>query len=296
MDAKKIIKKILYPHIALPVLLTPFCTLFLVHSLLTRASDDIISILSYLLSFYVLALYCVRIPDLIAFIRRIKRENRLIVRYTGDVSLRISLSLVSACAFNAVYAFFQLALGIFHHSVWFYAMAGYYLVLAGVRGLLIRYTKGKDKGNDMDAEWRKYRFTGGSLMVTILALDIFIAYFIYNIRVFRHHEITVITMAVYTFASLFLSVRNAVVYKRFGSPVFSAAKAISLTAAVVSVLTLENAMLTAFGSETGEAFRRIMLGATGAAVLLAVLLISVYMIVNANRNLRKTGGKPNERA
>ena len=77
-------------------------------------------------------------------------------------------------------------------------------------------------------------------------------------------------MAAYTFASLTLAIVNAFRDKRYGSPAYSAAKAISLVSAIVSVLTLENAMLTAFGQDNSELFRQIMLGATGAAVICAV--------------------------
>lgn len=93
-------------------------------------------------------------------------------------------------------------------------------------------------------------------------------------------------MAAYTFASLTLAIINAFRYKRYGSPAYSAAKAISLVSAIVSVLTLENAMLTAFGQDNSELFRQIMLGATGAAVVCAVQGIAIYMIRNAGKNLK----------
>lgn len=124
------------------------------------------------------------------------------------------------------------------------------------------------------------------LLMMTFVLTIFILYFVWRIREFRHHEITTISIAVYTFASLTLAVINAVRYKKYGSPVYSAAKVISLVSAVVSVLTLENAMLTAFGQESGELFRQIMLGATGAAVICAVQGIAIYMILNAGKNLK----------
>ena len=109
---------------------------------------------------------------------------------------------------------------------------------------------------------------------------------LFRIREFKHHEITTISMAAYTFASLTLAIINAFRYKKYGSPAYSAAKAISLVSAVVSVLTLENAMLTAFGQDNSELFRQIMLGATGAAVVCAVEGIAIYMICNAGKNLR----------
>ena len=93
-------------------------------------------------------------------------------------------------------------------------------------------------------------------------------------------------MAAYTFTALTLAIVNAVRYRKYGSPAYSAAKAISLASATVSMLTLENALLTTFGEESGELFRQIMLGTSGTAVILVVQGIALYMIVNASKKLR----------
>lgn len=286
MNWKKIGKWLLFPHPAFLLLLCPAAAALLIYSFIACESTDAISIASYALSFYALLTAALRTPEMIGFLRRFKQENRYVVRYTSDVRLRMKLSLHSAFAFNAVYAVFQLCLGLWHHSVWFYAMAGYYLLLATMRLLLFRYTGSHAPGEDQRAEWRRYRFCGVCLLLTTFVLAIFIIYFVWKIRVFRHHEITTITMATYTFASLALAIVNAVRYKSYGSPAYSAAKAISLASAIVSVLTLENAMFTAFGQQTGELLRQIMLGATGVAVVFAVQGIALYMIVNAGRKLR----------
>jgi len=93
-------------------------------------------------------------------------------------------------------------------------------------------------------------------------------------------------MAAYTFTALTVAIINAVRYKRYGSPAYSAAKAISLVSATVSMLTLENAMLTTFGAESSELFRQIILGTSGIAVIFVVQGIALYMILNARRQLR----------
>ena len=93
-------------------------------------------------------------------------------------------------------------------------------------------------------------------------------------------------MAAYTFTALTVAIVNAVRYRKYGSPAYSAAKAISLASATVSMLTLENALLTTFGEGESELFRQIMLGVSGAAVILVVQGISLYMIVNASKKLR----------
>lgn len=286
MNWKKIGKRLLFPHPVIIALLDLIAAGLLIYSFICLESTSPVSIASYALSFYALVVTCCRTPDMVRFFLRIWRENKYVVRYTGDVRLRVNLSLTFAFALNAVFAVFQLALGIWHRSVWFYAMATYYLLLALMRLLLVRYTGSHAHGLQQMQEWKRYRFCGVCLLVMNLALAVMITYFVFRIRVFRHHEITVIAMAAHTFASLALAVRNVIRSTRYHSPAYSAARAISLVAAIVSVLTLENAMLTTFGAQSSERFIQIMLGATGAGVMLLVLTVSLYMLVKAHKNLR----------
>ena len=54
------------------------------------------------------------------------------------------------------------------------------------------------------------------------------------------------------------------------------------------MLTLESTMLTTFGEAEGELFRRLMLALTGGAISICFIALSVYMIVQATGQLRKS--------
>ena len=286
MDWKKIGKILLFPPPLVAALLFPIALGMMLYGVRMLGSASPFTIGAYALSFYGLVLVCLRIPAMIRFVQRFRRENRYFLIYQNDVQLRMNISLYGACGFNAVYALFQLCLGLWHRSAWFYAMAGYYLLLAVMRLTLVRHTRHHAPGEDEALEWRKYRFCGALLLVMNLALAIFTLYFVYRIRTFLHHEITTIAMAAYTFTALTLAIINAVRYKRYGSPAYSAAKAISLASATVSMLTLENAMLTTFGQESSEVFRQSILGASGVAVICVVQGIALHMIVKATKKLK----------
>lgn len=286
MDWKKIGKRILFPNPAFTAILSVIALVLLVYGFIALETTHVFSILSYALSFYALMLVCLRVPDIIAFVRCFRRENKYYLLYRSDVQLRMNISLYGSFAFNAAYAVFQLWLGLWHHSAWFYSMACYYLLLAGMRILLARTIRNHAPGEEQAVEWHRYRLCGIMLLVMNLVLLVFILYFVYRIRVFYHHEITTIAMAAFTFASLATAIWNAVRYRQFGSPAYSAAKAISLASVAVSMLTLENAMLTTFGQGESEMFRQIILAVSGIAVILFVQGVALYMIVNATRNLR----------
>jgi hypothetical protein len=78
---------------------------------------------------------------------------------------------------------------------------------------------------------------------------------------------------------------NVIRFRRHGSPIHSAAKVISLTAALVSMLSLETAMLAQFGGDDSE-FRMIMTSISGGMVCTFVLAMAIYMIVRSTRYLK----------
>ena len=72
----------------------------------------------------------------------------------------------------------------------------------------------------------------------------------------------------------------------YGGFLFS--KAIGLAAAGVSMLTLESTMLTTFGGEDmAEETRRLFLALSGAAVVIFIVSMAVYMIAQGNKKLKQ---------
>ena len=94
-------------------------------------------------------------------------------------------------------------------------------------------------------------------------------------------------MGFYAFYCLILSSVNAVKYRKFKSPVLSAAKAVNLTTALVSIFSLETAMVNRFAEEDDLRFREWMTAATALAVCMLVLAIAVFMVVQSGRKLKK---------
>ena len=103
---------------------------------------------------------------------------------------------------------------------------------------------------------------------------------------FQYAGYLIYIMAIYAFYNIITVVMNVVKYRKYRSPVMSAAKVVSLAAALVSMLSLETAMLTQFGSTDSEMSRRIMMACTGAGVCTMILAMAVYMIYHATRELK----------
>jgi len=287
MDWKKLGKALLFPHIAIMIILIPIATVFLVYSMVFLGTESVIAIISYVLAAYTLTIWCFKIPYLIRFFKTFKDENKYARIWQDNTRLRVNVSLYGTLIYNTAYALLQLGMGFWHHTFWFYSLAGYYISLAVMRFFLVRHTSKHKPGEKMLDELKKYRACGIILLVMNLALALMIFFMVYWNRTFNHHEITTIALAAYTFTSLTLAIINTVKYRKYNSPVYSASKAISLVSATVSVLTLESTMLTTFNDGTMDlTTRRSMLGASGGVISVFIITMAIYMIVHGTKKIK----------
>lgn len=287
MNWLKLGKALLFPHIAIMLVLLPLATVLLVYSMVFLGTTSPVAIASYVIAFYTLTVWCLRLPDVIRSVKNFKDENKYARLWLEDTHLRVKVSLYGSLVINTAYALMQLGLGFYHSSFWFYSLAAYYFVLAMMRFFLVRYTGKNKPGERMRDELVRYRACGIIFFIMNLALTLMIFFMVYFDRAARHHEITTIAMAAYTFTSLTMAIVNIVKYKKYNSPVYSAAKAVSLASASVSMLTLEATMLTTFDKGELTVFgRRLLLGLSGGAVSVFVLTLAVVMIVNSTKKIK----------
>ena len=284
---KKIGLKLLYPHIAIIIFLFPISLTIMLWSMLVLGTTHILSIIGYVLSAYSLTVVCFRIPDIIKLIKYIKNENKYVVRYRTDKHLRIKVSLIATFLFNCAYAVLQFFIGLYHGSFWFYSMSAYYLFLAITRFYLMRHTLTFKPNEKPKEELLKYRFCGWMMLLLNIALSIMVFFMVYWNRTFNHHQITTIALAAYTFTAFTIAIVNFIKYRKYKSPVFSAAKSISLTSASVSIITLEATMLTSFGADMEPLIRKLFLGLTGSAVSAFVVTLAIIIIVKGTKQLKE---------
>lgn len=230
---------------------------------------------------------CARLPGIISGILQLKNSSRLLKRYTTDVRWRVQTTLQGSLVTNGLYAGLQLISGIHSGTSWNYALSVYYALLAVMRWVLLRYISSNEPGSDITAEYRRCRLCGVMMLMINQALIAIVGMIVIYDRGVSHPPVITIAMAVYTFTLLPLAVKNLINFRRYASPVLSAAKVLSLTSALVSLLSLETAMLAAFGSADTVIFRRIITGSTGLVICAAELAMAIHMILHSTRQLKK---------
>lgn len=288
MDWKQIGKSILFPHAAIVLAALPISIGGMLWAMLRLGNHHPITILLDALSFYTLVIWCVRIPGILRLLKTFKENNRYTSAWFGNYRLRMNVTLTGNVLWNGAYGALQLGMGVYHRSAWFYSLAAYYACLAAMRFFLVRHTLRHKPGDEQRQELRKYRTCGWIFLLLNLALSGMMLHMIARNRVTRHHEITTIAMAAYTFLTLTMAIVNLFRYRKLGSPVISASRAISLTASCVSMLSLENSMLVTFsdGSMTAHT-RQLFLALSGGAISIFIVVMAIYMIVTANRTLKQ---------
>ncbi|MBQ8145085.1 MAG: hypothetical protein IJ042_09910 [Butyricicoccus sp.] len=292
-DWKAVCKKVFVLPGWLLMLLTVISTVGLVAVFVKGWDSSAVAYIVYVLSFYTLTVDCVFFSGTLpGYYRQAKQKvygTSLGNRYMTDTAFKVRVSLYNSLAISLLYSAFKLIAGVYYSSVWWGAVAFYYMVLALIRFLLLRYMNSNQSRADLLSEYRRYRLCGILMVLLNLALSGIVFQMVWQNRAYTYPEIILIAIATYTFYTVTVSIIDLVKYRKFKSPVMSASKAIRFAAALVSLLNLETAMLARYSDD--EAFRRLMTALTGTGVCLIVLVISVIMVVRANREIRALQGK-----
>lgn len=293
---KKILKKIFFLPPVWTLLISIPSYGLVIYALVCENIKLEAACLAYFLSAYALVITITGITGIVHWIRT-GIENHPFVKKVLAVPFlnrcvknrvfRAEVSLYSGFLINLLYAGIKMFSGVCYKSVWFITLAVYYILLAVMRFSLLHHVRKREKiGNDQSAQWRRYRLCGMILLLMNWALMGIIVLVIYQDNGFDYPGVLIYVMALYTFYAAITAVVNIVKFRKYGSPVLSAAKAINLTAALVSMLSLETAMLTQFGAADDEGFRRVMMAATGFGISVIVLGMAIYMILHATKTLK----------
>ena len=279
MNCKELGKTVLFPHIVVLCLLLPATTCFLTYAMLALEENEPVRIGAYIFATYTLTVWCARIPRIIRCFLKIKNENKYAQIWQGDTRLRMKVTLTGNFLWNGAYAILQLGLGICHRSFWFYSLAGYYFCLAFMRFFLVCHIARHKPGEKLQAELRRYRICGWVFLLMNLTVSVMIFYMIYVNRFVRHHEVATIAMAAYTTYRMTMSIIHYVKSKRKENHLIRVIRTINLQDTLVSVLTLQNALIIANGDEMASMVRLTMWTSAGIWGIILFFTVKSFMMI-----------------
>ena len=288
---RRILTVLLYPPVWIVVLSTVVSGGATVAVFLMRWEQSPIAIPAYVAAAYALTVVVMRCIKYFPRWFRTGKGKLHSTHYSGlflnDVEFRTTVTLYGSLAINLLYIVFNACLAVYYHTNWFGILSGYYAILAAMRFLLARYVRRVGIGTDQIGEYRRSRLCDIILLTLNLTLTGAVLMILYQDKGYEYSGMLIYIMAAYTFYITTHAIIDIVKFRKYNSPVMSATKRINLSAALVSMLALETAMISQFGAEQTPEFRRIMIASTGAGISLIVITLSVFMIVTANRAIRK---------
>lgn len=291
MDWKKIGKQLLFPPVWVLLILTVAAAAGLIWVFVQGMELAVVAYGIYVLAFYTLSVDCVFcvmvLPGQYRRIRKKLLANPFVSRYCADSDFRTRSNMYLSLYLNLLYVLINLFSWHQNRSWWFIVLAVYYVILALLRALLAGYVRSNPVGSNIRREWKRSRTCAFILLSINLCLSGAVLMILYRNKGYDYPGIMIYVMALFTFYSTIHAVVDMVKYRKMGSPILSASKIVSFSAALVSLLNLETAMFAQFGGEMSAQSQRLFIILTGAGVSVAVVTLSALLIVKANKEIRR---------
>lgn len=161
---------------------------------------------------------------------------------------------------------------------WLVAMCAYYTILSTLRVSAVLCARRGAPGPCIDEEYFVMRLSGVLLALLSLVLAGVVFLSLARSIAAKYGEITMITIAAYTFYKITAAIVRAVRQRKDPSPLLAVIRTIGYAEVAASVSTLQRSMLISFDRMSGADIQ-IMNTLTGTAVCLFVLLLGSTMIL-----------------
>ncbi|MDE6598080.1 MAG: hypothetical protein K2K60_05535 [Clostridia bacterium] len=208
-----------------------------------------------------------------------------------DGAYRASVAFIISFVVSVMYALYNGIYGILFSSAWFGALALYYIILSALRGGVMITTRRLKKNAILTDEQKHIRaikvhlVSGVMIMLLIIALSAAVTLMVIQGEGFKHPGLLIFVAAVYTFYKIIYSIINFVRNRHTEDFVLRTMRNIGLADALVSVLALQTAMLSAFDGVSDVRWAN---AATGAGVSLLLIALGLFMIITSALRLKKS--------
>lgn len=217
------------------------------------------------------------------------RKIKIVVRVMDDYHLRSILTVIPGTALNLAYAAFNGYLGAVTPSAWYITFAVYYLCLGIMRSYVVLYAKG-NYANVKDGEIARQRREARMFLVcgvvfclmsvTLLGIGILLEH---GVKWKTYGEYVIYIICIYTFFKVTMSVRHMVRARKERSRLLIALRNIGFADVLVSLFSLQTAMLAAYAGDDRAAFAHDMTVITCGVVFALILITGVSMVTGSGK-------------
>lgn len=277
---KKLITKILFPNNIIGFLFFNLGFGLLIYVFGNHLEETPLAYISYVLSFYALTIFSIWFYKVCKFSNKSIKKSHVYHIYQKNSLVVTKVSMYSSFIFNLIYGVFKLGIGIYYMSWWFITFAIYYLLLCFIKLSLVKNI------NNQEKEYKKLKHTGIILLFLNLILVGIIILIIKQDQIINYNGFLIYLVALYDFYLIISAIINVLKYRKNHNPIIASSKCINLTVAMISMVSLEVAMVYQFGNNDSS-FKLIMTASMGFAICLINSFMATYMITKANNNLKR---------
>lgn len=222
-------------------------------------------------------------------VRKLMEKHDFLYLLFKNFGFRTVIFSIISFVMSLLFSVFNAYMGIVNRSIWYGALATFYISLAFLRGGVLVYHKNRirkkiDLKKQAFIKAKVYRNSGIITLILNLALSVAIAQMIFSGAHFAYMGWTIFAYAAYAFYKVITSIISFIRAHKQDDLTVRAIRNINLIDALVSILALQTALLTTFGDGTNLSLFNTL---TGSAVSLLSVSIGIYMILSANDKIKK---------
>lgn len=282
---KEIINKILNPNKIVGCLLFNLGFGSLIYVFACQKEDTFLAYISYGLSAYALIIFSIWFYKVCQFSNHCIKSSKIYNLYEKNSLLVTKGTLYTSLSINLIYGVFELITGIWYKSWWFITLAVYYLLLCLIKISLVKNIKEKYSDN-LKNEYKKLKETGIILLLLNFILIGMVILIVHQNKQINYNGFMIYVVALYDFYLIISAIVNVCKYRKNHNPILIASKCVNLTVAMISMISLEVAMVSQFGGDDAS-FKLVMTGSMGFAICIINTVMSIYMIVKSNKKLKQ---------
>ncbi len=207
------------------------------------------------------------------------KGKQFLDRWKTDYDFKTVTGASGSLAMTVVFALYNGFLGVLHSSLWYGTICVYYIMLTGLRGVIIAARKRLAPADGReDAGNKAYLLAAALLLLLNLSLVIPVSLMVRQQKPVSLTLIPAIAMAAYTTCKVIMASINLKRRNRSADSLIRLLRTIGFIDALVSILVLQNTLIMV--NTNGDDGEMLPLTAiTSAAVMVAVLLLSAAAII-----------------
>lgn len=217
-------------------------------------------------------------------------KNKIIRKFLTDYDIKTIDFAFFTLIINVGFALVNGISAVRYLSVWYGALAVYYIVLIALRGSIMVATKklrtkyGDDEKSCLKAKLKTYLASGIMLLILEIAMMAAVTQMVLSKRTTQSGLIYAIATAIYTFYKATMAIVNLVKARQHGDPITQSLRNINIADVCISIVSLTVLMITTI-AEGGEMLEMKACVAFGAVIIVAIM--AVGMIIEASKKLKE---------